>query len=87
MEITDQRHGAAHFIERVANVRDGLGSLVTIDRDPNNLGASLGEGSHLRHRSLYIGCVGIGHRLDDDRTAADDNLTNANRNTSAANDM
>ena len=72
VEVADQRHAHAAFQQRVADVRHCGCGLVAIDRDPHELGARAPQRGDLTRRRLDVGCVGVGHRLDDDRRAAAD---------------
>ncbi len=72
VEVADERHGDAEPGEPLADMRDGGGGLVAIDRDAHDLGAGAGERRDLRDRRIDIGRVRVGHRLDDDRSAAAD---------------
>ena len=72
MEIADEGHEAVLPRQLFADMRDGGGGLVAIDRDADQLGAGPREGCDLRDGRIDVGGVGIGHGLDDDRGAAAD---------------
>ncbi len=72
VEVADERRHDAALRQAVADVRHGLGRLVAIDGDADELGAGAGEGRDLRHRPVDVGGVGVGHRLHDDGRAAAD---------------
>ena len=65
MEVADERDIDAHAIEPLANMWYRRRRLVAIDGDADKLRAGAGESRDLLRRSLDIGCVRIGHRLDD----------------------
>ena len=65
-----------------------FGSTVVVDGHPDELGAGVGERSHLECRGVGIGCVGVGHRLDDDRMrGADQDATHVDGRRLPANDV
>ena len=65
--------------EPFADVRYSLGGLVAVDGDAYKLGAGAREGCDLGRGGVYVGGVGVGHRLDDDGcTAADEHTCDAN---------
>ena len=72
MEVADQRHVDAAFAKLVANVRYGLGRFVAVDGDAHEFGPGAREVCDLLHRRCDVRRVGVGHRLDDDRSAAAD---------------
>ena len=72
VEVADERRGDAEPGEPVADMRDRGGGLVAIDRDAHDFRAGAGERRDLRDRRIDIRRVRIGHRLDDDRSAAAD---------------
>ena len=72
VEVADQRRGDAHRHEPVADMRNGGGGFVAIDRDAHHLRARAGERGDLKRRRFDVGGVGVGHGLDDDRRAAAD---------------
>ncbi|MCY1232197.1 hypothetical protein D9M72_446740 [compost metagenome] len=85
MEITDERHVHAEAQQTFADLRHGSRTLVAVDGDAHQLRARLVKGGHLRHRSVDIGSVGVGHRLDDHRrTAADDDAADIDGDGRAA---
>ena len=53
-------------------MRHGLGRLVAVDGDANELGTGAGESGDLRYRPVDVGGVGVGHRLHDDGCVAAD---------------
>ena len=65
MKVADERDIDAHAVEPLADMRHGRRRLVAIDGDADKLGAGAGEVGDLFRRSLDIGRVRIGHRLDD----------------------
>ena len=72
MEIADQGRGDAALAQAVADVRNGGGSLLAVDRDAHHLGAGARQRRDLRDGAFDIGGIGIRHRLHDDRRAAAD---------------
>ena len=67
MEVADQRHLVAAHAQAVADVGDGLGGVMGVDRDPDDLRAGVGQLHHLAHGRVDVRGVGVGHRLHDDR--------------------
>ena len=72
VEIADQRDVDAQPVERVPDARHRGGGLGAVDGDADDLRSRAGERRHLGHGAVYVGGVGVGHRLDDDRTVAAD---------------
>ena len=72
VEVADERHGDAHAIEGIADMRHGGGRLAAVDGDAHELGAGAGQLGHLAGGRRGIGGVGIRHRLHHDRGAATD---------------
>ena len=72
VEVADERRDDATLREPVADVRHGLGRLVAVDGDADELGAGAGERRDLRDGRVDVGGVGVGHRLHDDGRAAAD---------------
>ena len=56
--------------QAVANVRHSRGGLVVVDRDPHQFGAGTRQCFDLRHRTVDIRGIGVGHRLHDYRRAS-----------------
>ena len=87
VKVSDQRNGAAEPIETIADRRNGRRRVRGIDGDANELRARVGERLDLRYRRGDVDRVGIGHRLNDDRSAAPDgNAAHQHRSGSAAQD-
>ena len=81
MEVADDRDFDAEFVKRLGNYGNGLGCFFGVDGNANQLGAGTREGHDLINGSGGIGCVRIGHGLDDDRMiAADPNSAYVHRN-------
>ena len=75
VEVADDGRGPALFADAVDDVGDGLGGVVVVDGDADELRAGAGECGDLLDGALDVGGVGVGHRLDDDRGGgADANL-------------
>ena len=72
MEVADQRRGDAALAQAVADMRNGGGGLLAVDRDAHHFGAGARKRRDLGHGAVDIGGVGVGHRLHDDRRAAAD---------------
>src|ERR1700722_5386639 len=66
MKIADDRHAQAALFKTVDDVRNGCCRVFVVDCDANQLRASERERCDLFNGSLNVGCVGVGHRLDDD---------------------
>ncbi len=72
VEVADQRRLDAQDVEPLADMRHGRGGLGAVDGDAHELGARPRQRRDLLGRSIDVGRVGIGHRLDDDgRIAAE----------------
>ncbi|MCY1289089.1 hypothetical protein D9M70_381660 [compost metagenome] len=69
VEVADERHVQTEALEPLADLRHGGGTLVAVDGDAHQFRAGLVKGGNLRHRSVDISCIGVGHRLDDHRRA------------------
>jgi hypothetical protein len=77
VEIANQGHINAHAVKRVADMGYGGRRFRPIDRDADEFGAGACEFGDLSCGCSNVGCIGVGHRLDDDwRTATDRNATN-----------
>jgi hypothetical protein len=48
------------------------GGFVIVDRDPNYFGSRASQRFNLRHRTVDVRSIGIGHGLNDDRGLAAD---------------
>jgi hypothetical protein len=70
MEVADQGHIDAHFVELVANVRHSLGGFGGVDGDAHHLGASDGQLFDLDGGADHVDRVGVGHGLHAHRCAA-----------------
>jgi len=68
VEVADDGRGPALGVNPFDDIGNGFGGLVVVDRDSDELGAGAGEGGDLLHGGLDIGGVGVGHRLNDDRS-------------------
>ena len=66
MKVADDRHAQAALFESFNNVRNGCRGVFIVDRDANQLGAGESERRNLGNCGLYVGRIGVGHRLDDD---------------------
>ena len=85
VEVADQGDDRAHLRETVADVRHGLGGLVAVDSDAHDLGAGAGKLGRLPRGPLYVGRVGVGHRLHDDgRISADRDAADIDGNGDSA---
>ncbi len=72
VKIADQRHVAALGVEPLADRRHGPGRRWGVDGDAHDLRAGPGQLERLPGGGDGIGRVRVGHRLDDDRSAAAD---------------
>ena len=66
MKIADDRHAQAALFETFNDVRNGCCCVFVVDRDANQFRAGERERCNLFNGALNVGCVGVGHRLDDD---------------------
>ena len=65
MKIANQGHRHPHLGEAVANMGPRSGGFVTVHCDANQFRTGAGQSGHLPCRAFNIGCVGVGHALDD----------------------
>ena len=72
VEVADDRDVDAQPIQLFADDRHGLGRLVVVDRDANQLGPRMRELCDLQGGGVRIGGVRVGHGLDDDRVIVTD---------------
>ena len=72
MEVADQRNRYAHRREPVADIGNGRRRLFAIDGQADEFRTGASERGDLPSRRLDVGGVGVGHRLDDDGSAAAD---------------
>jgi hypothetical protein len=70
MEVPDNGHAHAEFVEAIHNPRDGRRRLFGVHRDAHQFGAGTGQRHHLIHGPGYIGGVRVGHGLDHNRMIA-----------------
>ena len=72
VEVADDGRVPALGADTLDDVRDGGGSFVVVDGDADKLGAGAGECGDLLNGGFDVGGVGVGHRLDDDRSVGTD---------------
>ncbi len=72
VEVADDRRVASGVSHAASDLGHGLGRVVGVDGDADELGSGLGELDDLRRGRLGIDGVGVRHRLDDDGGAAAD---------------
>ena len=72
VEVADQRHVDPEFRQSVADMGYGSGGLVPVDGHAYQFRPGPRQGGNLCNCRFDVGCVGIGHRLDDDRCRAAD---------------
>ena len=66
VEVADDGRLPALGADAFDDVRHGLGGLIVVDGDADQLGAGAGERGDLLDGGFDVGGVGVGHRLDDD---------------------
>ena len=64
VEITNQRHGAAHVVQTAANFGDLAGGFGRVHGNPHHFRAGICQLFHLPRGGGGIGGVGVGHGLD-----------------------
>ena len=80
MEVADDGDADAALVETFDDGGDGRGGFFVVDRDAHDLRAGEGQGCNLLDGAGDVGCVGVGHGLDDDRDfPADANLADFDR--------
>ena len=67
VEVSDDGRAPAFSGELLDDVGHGLGGVIIVDRDSNELGAGARKGGDLLNGRLDVRGVGVGHRLHDDR--------------------
>lgn len=67
VEIADDRDDDSRARNAPSDLGDGGRRLLVVHRHPHQLRPCPRQGDHLLGGRHGIGCVGIGHRLDDDR--------------------
>ena len=79
VEVADDGRGPALGVDAFDDVGNGLRGVVIVDGDADHLRAGAGERGDLLDGGLDVRGVGVGHRLDDDRSGgADANAANGN---------
>ena len=79
MEVADDGHAQAALFQAFNDGRNGCRGAFVVHRDADQLGAGDGERRDLGDGGLYVGRVGVGHRLDDDGNfPSDANVSNGN---------
>ena len=77
MKIAYEGDGKTHTIQLIANLRNCFGGFLGVNGDSDNFGTGFGKFDNLIYRSRNIGSVGIGHRLNNNGSAAADfNIAN-----------
>lgn len=69
VKIADKGYVETPVGEALSNLRNRLGRVVIIDRNPNELRTGLKQVRHLICRSGSVSRVGIGHGLHHDRVS------------------
>ncbi len=64
MEIANDRHAHAEFIQRVDDLRHSLRGVIGIDGDAHQFRAGVGQRHGLIHGRHHVGGVGVGHGLN-----------------------
>ncbi len=72
MEVADERHRDALFIEALTDERHAGGRLTRVDCHAHELGAGAGERFDLLGRAFDVRSIRIRHRLHDDGGVAAD---------------
>ncbi len=79
VEVADDGHAEAALFESFNDGRNGCRGAFVVHRHADQLGAGDGKRRNLGDRGLYVGRVGVGHRLDDDGNfPSDANVSNGN---------